>query len=82
MNTRNEVIQALYLAVSETLSVPTENLAETTRIVEDLEADSMDIVTLAISLDDRFGLEIDLTDLPPSNITLGWIVDYIVQKLR
>jgi acyl carrier protein len=82
MNTRNEVIQALYFAVSETLSVPTESLAETTRITEDLEADSMDIVTLAISLDDRFGLEMDLSELPSSDVTLGWIADYIEQKLR
>ena len=57
--------------------MPTDHIVGTTRIREDLNATSMDIVTLVMALDDVFGTEIDLTAVPESNVTVDWIVDFI-----
>ena len=78
---RNEVAKKIVAIISEVLSVPESEINEHTLIVEDLKADSMDIVTLGISVDDEFKIELDLADLPPERVAVGWIVDYICAKL-
>lgn len=82
MNTRNEVFCGVCRAIAETLSIPEEQLYEGTLVIADLKADSMDIVTVAMCLDDLFGVELDLSELPAGDFTVGWIADYISGKLR
>ena len=82
MNTRNEVFAGVCAAVGEALSLPEAQLSESSLVQGDLEATSMDIVTVAICLDDRFQVDLDLSDLPTGDFSIGWIVDYIHGKLR
>jgi acyl carrier protein len=81
LNTRNEVAIKIFRIISETLAVSTEELDEQTLIAEDLEADSMDIVALMISIDEEFNIELDINDIPQENTSAGWIIDYVAGKL-
>ena len=76
-NNRYEVATEVQRVISETLSVAIGEIQNSTRISEDLNASSMDVVTLVMSFDDVFGIEIDLNAIPSSNVTVDWIVDYI-----
>ena len=79
MLTRNryEVAKDVIRVVSETLAIPAEAISESSLVIEELHASSMDIVTLAMALDDAFGIELDLSEIPTSNVSVGWIVDYL-----
>lgn len=76
---RFEVSAEIRRLVSETMSVPIDGLTDTTLLAEDLGASSMDIVALSVALDDVYDIEIDLTDLPLTNITIEWITEYILK---
>ena len=55
MNQNRESIRlAVFDCVAETMNIPADDLTEDTLIREDLEADSMDVVTLMVLLDDKF----------------------------
>lgn len=45
-------------AIALQLNVPEENINLDTRFVEDLKADSLDLVELVMDLEDRYGVEI------------------------
>ena len=77
---RNEVASQVRQIIAETLSVPETAIHETTQIVEDLSADSMDIVTLAVTFDDAFDVEFDLSQIPAHRVTVAWVIDYIVAR--
>ena len=78
---RNEVLAKVSEIIAETLSVSRSDIREDTLIAEDLQASSMDIVTLAISFDDEFKVELDIADLPAEMVTVKWVVDYICARL-
>lgn len=73
---------AVFDCVAETLNIPADELTEDTLIREDLEADSMDVVTLMVLLDDKFDAEFNPEDVPSENVSLKWVVDHIIEKLE
>ena len=79
---REEILAAVLDSVAETLNMPVTDLTEDTLIREDLEADSMDVVTLMVLLDDRFDAEFDPEDVPAENVSVRWVVDYIIEKIE
>lgn len=82
MNQNRESIRlAVFDCVAETLNIPADELTEDTLIREDLEADSMDVVTLMVLLDDKFNAEFSPEDVPSENVSLQWVVDHIARKL-
>ncbi len=82
MNQNRESIRlAVFDCVAETLNIPADELTEDTLIREDLEADSMDVVTLMVLLDDKFNAEFSPEDVPSENVSLQWVVDHIMTKL-
>ena len=64
------------------MNIPADDLTEDTLIREDLEADSMDVVTLMVLLDDKFNAEFNPEDVPNENVSLKWVVDHIMSKLE
>ncbi len=80
--TREETLTAVLESVAETLGIPLADLTEDTLIREDLEADSMDIVTLMVLLDDKFDAEFDPEDIPDEAVSIRWVVEYIIEKLE
>ncbi|MFT4563907.1 MAG: acyl carrier protein [Gammaproteobacteria bacterium] len=79
---RVEILAEVLDSVAETLNVPTADITEMTLIRRDLEADSMDIVTLMVLLDDKFDAEFSPEDIPPEDVAIGWIVDHIIRKFE
>ena len=63
--------------VSEQFGVDKDSLSRDTSFVDDLNADSLDVVELSMTIEDEFGIgEISEEDL--KNIkTIGDLVDYV-----
>ena len=63
--------------VSEQVGVDKDSLSRDTSFVDDLNADSLDVVELSMTIEDEFGIgEISEEDL--KNIkTIGDLVDYV-----
>jgi len=77
---RLKVREAVYEAISDCLALEKESLNEDLRVGEDLNADSMDVVSMLLMLDASLGVEIDPQDLPTENVTVGWIIDELTAK--
>ncbi|VTS05963.1 acyl carrier protein [Tuwongella immobilis] len=67
--------------VSEHLAVAKEKLTRTTNFIEDIGADSLDIVELIMELEEEF--DIQIPDEEAQKIkTVGEAVDYIERELN
>ena len=62
--------------VSDRLTVNQEQVTESAAIIEDLGADSLDVVELSMALEQEFGLEISDDDVQKLK-TVGDIVQYV-----
>ena len=62
--------------IAEQLNVPEENITLETRFVEDLKADSLDLVELVMDLEDRYGVEIPDEQLAEVR-TVGQIIEIV-----
>ena len=67
-------------SIAEQLNIPVEQITADSRLIEDLQADSLDIVELIMGLEERYDIEIPDEDLPKLQ-TVGSIVSYIEDKL-
>ncbi|MBQ4167932.1 MAG: acyl carrier protein [Clostridia bacterium] len=63
-------------AIAAQLNVPEENITLETRFVEDLKADSLDLVELVMDLEERYGVEIPDEQLAEVK-TVGQIIELI-----
>ena len=62
--------------ISEQFAIPTDDITEDTVLMEDLDADSLDLIDLAMSLEDCFEVEVPDEELENFK-TVGDIVKYI-----
>ncbi|MCU1453422.1 MAG: acpP [Acidimicrobiales bacterium] len=76
---RTEVVDAVYDACVELLKADRASLTEATTFAEDLDADSLDLVEVVMSLEDRFDLKIPEDDLEGVE-TIGQAVDMVVAR--
>ena len=73
------VYERLQAIVAEQLGVETEQVTREAEFIQDLNADSLDMVELVMSLEEEFGVEI--SDEEVENIrTVGDAVDYIEEN--
>ncbi len=74
-----DILEKVKAVVVEKLGVEPEKVTPEARFIEDLNADSLDIVELVMGLEDEFGLEI--SDEEAENIrTVGDAVKFIEEK--
>ena len=66
--------------IGEQFNVDEEKLGSDTSFTNDLDADSLDLVELVMSLEDEYGIEID-DDSIESIKTIGDAVEYIQNAL-
>lgn len=76
-NTEEKVIAI----VSEQLGVPVEEINRGSSFVDDLKADSLDVVELVMEFEDTFGITIPDDDYEKIR-TVGDAIDYIEEKKR
>ena len=75
-----DVFEKVKSVIVEKLDAEPEKISPDTRFIEDLGADSLDIVELIMGLEDEFGLEI--TDEEAEQIrTVGDAVEFIKARL-
>lgn len=75
--TREEVLALVRSHLASELELDPDRVEESTRFKEDLAADSLDLVTLVVELEDAYGLRIP--DEQAVRIrTVGQSVDYIL----
>lgn len=66
----------LFPMVAEQLAVDLEKVTLEAKFVDDLQADSLDVVELVMNVEERFGIEIDDT-VAGEMETIKDVVDYI-----
>ena len=73
---REEIIEKVKAVIVEQLNVEEEDVTEDASFVDDLGADSLDIVELVMALEDKFGISIP--DEEAENIkTVGNAIEFI-----
>ncbi len=76
---QDQTYERIVKVVMETLKVDRGRITPTSRFVEDLGADSIDMFTLVTQLEDEFAATIndeDATKLP----TVGAVLDYVQKR--
>jgi acyl carrier protein len=80
---RAEIIEHLRISLSVVLDRDVPELPVETRILEDLELDSIHFIELIMSLEDTIGLDVDPETLEPEVFTsVASFVDYIQARLE
>lgn len=70
----------LKLIICTNLGCEAEAISEDTKLVNDLGADSLDIVEISIEVEDQYGIEINELDAEPLS-TFGELVELVQRKL-
>ena len=77
---REKIKERVIQIVCDNLGVNKEQVTESTSFIEDVGADSLDIVELVMELEEEF--EITIPDEEAEKIkTVGEAIDYIVKEL-
>ncbi len=77
--TREEVFEHVKTILVETLSVDEDKVKVEARFQEDLETDSLDLVELVMTMEERFGIKI--SDEEAAEIkTVGDAVDFVMAR--
>ena len=76
---KEEILTQLRPIIAEQLGVEESEVKEDASFTEDLNADSLDLVELIMSLEEQFGLQISDEDAEKIT-TVGEAVDYIYEK--
>lgn len=75
-----EIFDKIREIVAVQFNVEEDELTEETSFLEDLNADSIDLVHLVMTLEDEYGVEVEDDDV--ENIkTIGDAIDYIEKKI-
>lgn len=75
---RNQVLEVIKKIVGEKLNFQ-GNLEEKTEFLKDLQADSLDLLSIVMAVEDAFGVKIPDEDLPQLR-TVGDAIDYVLKK--
>ena len=73
---REEIFEKLKKIIVDQLGVDEENVKEEATFVDDLSADSLDIVELVMNIEEEFEMEIPDGDADKI-VTVGDVVEYI-----
>ncbi len=75
------VFESIRKSLSEQLDVPIERITEDSDILNDLEADSLDVVDMVMNLEDEFGIEVP-DDVIANLHTVGDVVNFVKENTK
>jgi acyl carrier protein len=75
--TRGEILELVRSHLASELEIEPERVEESTRFKEDIDADSLDLVTLVMELEDTYGVRIP-DEEAARIVSVGQAVDYIL----
>jgi acyl carrier protein len=78
--TRDEIYLALSKTLSEELEIDASKISIEANFKNDLDADSLHLIELAMELEDNYGIVIP-DEVALELTTVGSVVDYISEKL-
>ena len=73
------MFERVAVIISEQLGISVDKITKNSQIVDELGADSLDVVELIMAFSDEFGIDIP-DDLAQSMSTVGDIVEYLEQN--
>lgn len=79
MYTEEKIENEIKLIISEQLNTPETDIKRTDSFSADLGADSLDIVEIILSLEEKFDIEINETDL--ADYSVGAAIDIVKSKI-
>jgi len=77
--TREEVFEQVKAILVDTLSVDEDKVTMEARFQEDLETDSLDLVELVMTMEEKFGLKISDEEAAAIK-TVGDAVDFVMKS--
>ena len=77
---KKEIFEKLRVMLAEQFGVEEEKITEESSFIDDLGADSLDIVELIMALEEEFDLEIPDEDAEKV-VTVGDVVEYIKENV-
>lgn len=78
--TREEVMAKVREHLASELDVPGEDITESTRFRDDLDADSLDLYELVMELEDTYGISVSEAEAARIE-TVGDAVDFVVERI-
>lgn len=75
---REELFEQVKAVIVEQLGVDEEKVTENATFIEDLSADSLDVVELIMTLEEKFEIEIPDSDAEKIT-TVKDVIDYIIE---
>jgi acyl carrier protein len=75
--TREQVFALVRTHLADELDLQTDDITESTRFREDLEADSLDLYTLVQELEDTYGVRVS-DEQAAEILTVGQAVDFVL----
>ena len=75
--TRGEILELVRSHLASELEIEPDRIEEGTRFKEDLDTDSLDLVTLVMELEDTYGVRIP-DEEAARIVSVGQAVDYIL----
>jgi acyl carrier protein len=77
-NPRDEVSGFMYATISAALNKPTADLSDSTELIADLGAKSVNFVRIIAALEDEYDLEINFVEFRKQK-SIGEAIDYVAQ---
>ena len=74
-----DVLSVITQIVSEESGVDAEKITPSTTVAQDLDVDSLGLLTIATQVEERFGVALD-DSLIPTLPTVGALVDLVASK--
>jgi len=78
---RSEILEKVRRMIAEKLGIDLDDVKEDANIIEDLGADSLDLVDIVMYVEDTFGIRVEDEELEKIK-TLKDIVDGIAKKME
>jgi acyl carrier protein len=78
--TREEVMAKVREHLAAELEVPAEEITDSTRFRDDLDADSLDLYELVMELEDTYGISVSEAEAARIE-TVGDAVDFVVERI-